>query len=465
MPSVQFFKNTIESKFIKYLLEYTPLPIFPTINSGEIMIEGCTYIYIDKILLCTKTGRFRGINANTFIDDYLYVNEDLYVTDDDYVLARRNPLTGEYNTYLPDEKGIGGLTVTDDYVRYEIRPVAEYEIVDNFIFGQFVPNVTQRFVSNTSYYDFQTHKFLGDYLRCLRDIYGLDLMGLYNCFDNYSVSNISLSLTGVTESTPVKSKVFLIPIKFNKVYTIALNSNFPVLAKAIFYKNHLLVTGQGVDLTSLLQSPVTQYNSLLFNSPVTFSVTNNTDLNTNATTEAQINQALAQKRQTDKLLQDYEKYLYLAIQISENNETPIVVIEGDYSSVASSYVVSADGINTLSQPQISSVFRSNLSLLEQTITTDSVPFSDKLISYLLQYTIDVREEIDDNVARVETDINYNPPIKNFKKGMWDVNLRYVLYNKYMNIQNIDFINKQDIIGFVDRDIENATLKGWIKYGV
>ena len=109
----QFFKNTLESKFIKYLLSYTPLPIFPTISSDDIIIEGCTYIYKDKILRCTKTGRFNGINANQFTDDHLYANEYVIATDDDYVLSHYNPRTRNYDTYIVDEGKEGGR-----YARY-----------------------------------------------------------------------------------------------------------------------------------------------------------------------------------------------------------------------------------------------------------------------------------------------------------------------------------------------------------
>ena len=35
----------------------------------------------------------------------------------------------------------------------------------------------------------------------------------------------------------------------------------------------------------------------------------------------------------------------------------------------------------------------------------------------------------------------------------------------MNIQNIEWIDKKDILGFVDRDIENAANKGLINHGV
>lgn len=479
----EFFKNTIESKYIKYLLSYTPLPIFPTISSDDTMIEGCIYIYKDKILRCKKTGRFIGINANNFTEDHLYVNEYIYSTDDDYVLAHYNTETKKYEIYLPDEgklggpyfgstePGIGGLTVTDDIVKYYFRPVAQYEILDDFSFGQSVPNVTQRFISNVSYYDPQTHRFLGEYLRCLKDIYGLNLMPLYNCFDYDSTDKISLTREGVVEQEPLKSKVLLIPIKFNKTYTIAIDCDFPVYMKSVFYDGVLLKDSEGDSFTNLLQETTKVYNNLRFNNPITYSITNDTEIQmdlTNITTPEQEEQLRLeleeQKKVTDRTLQEYEKYLYLAIQLPKTNSSSIVVIEGDFSNVAYNYVASAEGIDKLSDNQLSNIFKSNLSLLDSNTGTQ-IPYADKLIAYLLQYTIDCREEIDDNVANIETKIGYNPPLADFYKGIWDNDLRYVLYSKYMNLQDIDYIDKVDILGFVDRDIENAVWKGLIHYGI
>ena len=175
-------------------------------------------------------------------------------------------------------------------------------------------------------------------------------------------------------------------------------------------------------------------------------------------------QAYQRKREVDRTLQEHEKYLYLAIQLPKTNTSSIVVIEGDFSSVADNYIASAEGINKLSDRQLSLIFRSQLSLL-QSNSGEQIPYADKLIAYLLQYTIDCREEIDENVAGIETKIDYHPALPEFVKGIWDVDLRYTLYSKYMNIQNIEWIDKKDILGFVDRDIENAANKGLIHHGV
>ena len=492
----QFFKNTLESKFIKYLLSYTPLPIFPTISSDDTIIEGCTYIYKDKILRCTKTGRFNGINANQFTDDHLYANEYVIATDEDYVLSHYNPSTRNYDIYIEDEgkeggryarynsdtqtwegadiPGIGGLTVTDDVVRYYYRPVGEYKILDDYSFGESVKNITQRFVSNVSYYDPQTHRFLGEYLRCVRDIYGVDLMPLYNCFDYDSTEYLYLDETkGAVEGTSPKYKVLLIPIKFNRTYTIAIDCEFPVLVKSVFCKDGILLKDEDdKSFTDLLHESTKRYNGIRFSNPVTYMISNDTsadlympdndgsDFNIEDAEQA----AFVKKREVDRTLQEHEKYLYMAIQIPKTNTSSVSVIEGDFSSVANRYVSSAEGINKLSDRQLSRTFLSKLSLL-QSNSGKQVPYSDKLIAYLLQYTIDYRDEINENISGIETKINYRPALPDFVKGIWDVDLRYTLYSKYMNISGTDYIEKTDILGFVDRDIENAVNKGLIKHGV
>lgn len=462
-----FFENTLTSKFIKYLLSYTPLPLYPTISSDDYIIEGCTYIYKDKILKCTGTGRFNGINANQYIDDHLYVRKDwLYITDEDRVMPRYNFETHDFDIYLPDEKGVGGLTVTDDVVRQYYRPVATFDIIGNYNFGAYYPNITERFVSNVSYYDPETHRMLGNYLRCLRDIYGLDLMSLYNCFDYALANNFQITTDKankyILETENVKSNIFLVPIKFNRTYTIAIDCSFPVLMKAVIYDENMITNplGEGTLTDVLTDNKIEtfeKFNNLQFTNPVTYSLENIFDV------ESEDAQVIQNKKDLQKLLQDYEKYLYLAIQIPKSNTSSIVVLEGDYSSLVNRYISDVSSIDRLSDKELSRIFSSNLSLLDSN-TKEQIPFSDKLISYLLRNTIDNRDYIDDNVANIETKINYSPQLKNFYKGQWDNQLRYALYKGYMDIENADYLEKLDILGYVDRDIEDAVWKGLITYG-
>lgn len=568
----KFFETTIVSTYIKYLLENNPLPLYPVINTNQIIVEGCTYIYRHNIIKCTKTGIFKGLNANIYTDDYLYVNEQLLATDDDEVLERRStdwipiykdkklvgyePSIGEARSTITDvatssivltdtdkrvnlvnktlvvdtdflyklasivvykkvvvntETDIRGyqivsqgheekdksvsvnllngmitfnradsffvenniidisyvqtkevskklypLTVTDDFVRYVHQPLATFDILGDYEFGQSIPNFTKTFVSNVNYYDSYTHKELGEYLRCLRDIKDLDLMGLYNCFDYEIATNISLT-NDVGEGNVVrvsnpKSKLIIVPIKFNRTYTIAIDCMFPVLITPIFYNGRQLVKdSDNTYLGKYLNLEVSQYYSLQYHEPITYKVDNDPTISMQSKDDSDIVNKTAS-------LQKYEKYLYLAIELPASNDSTITVLEGNYSTVADSYISSGRNIDKLSQPQISRMFQSRLSLLD-TNDNQQHPYSDKLINYLCRYTIDNREYIDDNVANVEKAVGYNPPLKNFYPGMWDTDLRYALYNNYMELENEAWINKYDILGFVDNDLENAINRG------
>ena len=445
------------SKFIKYLLAYTPLPVYPTISTDDIVIEGCTYIYKYMILKCTRTGLFKGIKSNQEVIDHLYVNEYVQTTDDDHVVRhpviKYNENTGNNDIdwiYLEDEghengePGIGGLTVTDDIIRYSKMPEATFEFVDYYKFGSNYLNTTHRFISNTSYYDSETHRYLGEYLRCLRDIYDLDLMGMYNCFNYDFADNLSLKIdskgNGIVEGVADKTKLMLVPIKFNKTYTIAIDCSFPILLRSVIYDEILLKDSDGLPFVNRLQEKVKQVNGTIFKNPIKYQIINE-----------------------DSELQKFESRLYLAIQIPKNLNSSIVILEGDYSNSNGRKIVNIENLNKLSAGQVSELFRSNLSLLENN-DGNQYPFADKLIAYLLRYTIDTREYIDENIARIEKAIKYNPRnIEDFREGIWDLDLRWTLFKKYLDINNHSFIDKHDITGFVDKDIENAAMKGWIDY--
>lgn len=472
---IKFFETSVISTYIKYLLENNPLPLYPVINTDQLIVEGCTYIYRHHILKCTKTGIFKGLNANVYTEDYLYVNEQLLATDDDEVVERRKthweeikdkdgnvidyePTQGEWETVKGGELEKFPLTVTDDFVRYQHQPIGEFDIIGSYEFGQSIPNFTKTFVSNVNYYDSHTHKELGEYLRCLRDLKDLDIMGLYNCFDYEIATNISLvndkSTGNIVSISNPKSKIIIVPIKFNRTYTISIDCKFPVLMTPIFFNGRQLVNdSDNKYLGEYLNTDLIQYTSLQYTEPVTYKVDNDPTLLIQSQKDT-----IDSLNKTACLLQGYEKYLYLAIELPSSNDSTITVLEGDYSSIAEAYISSGRNLDKLSQPQLSRMFRSKLSLLH-TNDNQQHPFSDKLINYLCRYTIDNREYIDDNVANVEKAVGYNPPLKKFYPGMWDNDLRYALYNNYMELENEAWINKLDIFGFVDNDIENAVNRG------
>lgn len=434
----KYFECTMISKAIKYILSQTPLPMYKTITSDEYIYEGCTYIYRNYIIKCTSSGMFIGINSQNYLEDYLYVCDYLTVSNDPDYITKLDKITDDDGRIKYIYKS-DYITVTNNVVRKYLRPFATFEVLDTFTLGEFKPGVTQTFFSNTEYYDAKTHKYLGEYLRCLRDIKGLDIMSLYNCFDYNYINNLSIQ-NGKVVNRSSNSKVVIIPIKYNRTYTIAIDSLYPVYMTSIIYNNGLME-----DLTDKLylntdkereNKRIYRYNSLQFSEPVTYQIKENS---------------------ADVL--KYEKYLYLLIELPKNNDSSIVVLEGDFTLHANQRVSNIEFMNELSDNSISNIFKSELSLL-QVNDKEQHPFSDKLVSYLLQNTIDSREMINENITRIEDKVNFHP----MYPGNWNNKFRYLLYANYMDIPDHYDYNKKDILGFIDKDIEEAIWKGMIKNG-
>ena len=428
----EFFNSTLISKYIKYLLSYTPLPLYPTIEHNQYMIEGCTYIHKDKVLKCTESGIFCGM-LNYFTEaDFLYASNLL------------NAQSGELTDFITIIDNITGetksspLVVTDKMVYINNIKLAKYKIVGDYTFGQAINGITQRYISNTAYYDSFTHKMLGNYLRLIRNQYGLDLMSLYNCFAYEILYNVTLNVTApyVRDNTIKNKKLLLVPIKFNTKYTIAMDCNMPVLIKGVIYKNGLVLDNTNTEYVSnrLLDKPQ-QINMCQFKRPFSFSIENK-----------------------DPYIQQFENALYMAIQVPFNFSNSLVVLEGDFVQMSENNISDISIVHNANPSRVTASLCSTPSLMTLNDGKQH-PFSDKLISYLLRNTIDDREYIDENVAAVEGTINYNPKYK----GQWDNQLRYILYNKYMQSSSRDDLCKEDILGFVDRDIEDAIRKGYIRY--
>lgn len=462
----EFYQTTLVSKFIKYLLSYTPLPIYKFIFDNEDMVSGCLYTYKDKILKCTKSGRFLGINGTRGIVDHLRAQEQLRSEDpfySTYGADNQNLKQSEWEKYIPKEsestegwmtvmhpdQGSGEyiaqvrpLSVTDNVVSINTIQIAEFDIVDSFLPGSYKPGVTQKYVSTVNYYDQETHRWLGEYLRYLSNMYDLDLMPLYNCFTYKTTQSFQLRRTGVGniyDKPTSKYKLILVPIKYGKTYTIAIECDFPVLMKSVFYNDTLVRDPDDQNyLTNYIDETLTIHNNMQFSRPVTYTLTNK------------------QLQNGDVNLYKYEKYLYLAIQLPVNNDSSIVVLEGDYSQNGMSVIADIKGIEDKSTHELSKMMISRLTLLHDNDRKQH-PFSEKLIQYLLRNTIDTREYIDDNVANIEKKIGYYPQYQ----GQWDSTLRYILYSKYMGMRSRAELNYQDILGYVDSDIENAVRKGYI----
>lgn len=429
----KFFTDTIESKFIKYVLKNSPLPVYPSVEDGGYVISGCTYTSKYGIIRCTKTGK---LETN---------------------FTRLYPYT----------------------------------------FGLYYPAFTEKYLSKYNYYDTDTHEYLGKYLRLYRDFFDVDLMPFYNCFSYRFFEDIYLTTenqSGYSIGNNSNYKIVAIPITFDKKYTIAIDSKSPVLMKAIFHDKISRLTegiskyraetteflkncSVNIDFNNEVHRTTNDYvvnvPFMSFNNTVKFEI----KLDTPSLTDAY-------KRK----LKNMEKYLYLAIQLPAENSSSIVVLEGDYtnndintnyynienvkdaipdillngSNFIKSNIAKSDQ-NVSSNTVISLMNRSNknkvnkfmitdLSLLEMG-TANAYAFSNRLIEYLLLNVVDSQDTIDENTIKAQNifklfNLNETMP------GVWDNRLRFDLYKQFVYK---DKNNSYDINGFIDKDIEKMLI--------
>lgn len=451
----KFFTDTIESKFIKSLLRNTPIPTYRSITDNDYVIAGCTYI--------NKYGIVRYLESGIAKDSQ-------FIRLSPYILNLKD------RTY------------------------------------------TENYISKYNYYDTETHEKLGDYLRLFRNLNEIDLMQYYNCFsyrffDNIVLNHNAFNGHGYSLEKNTIYKVAAIPIKFDKTYTIAIDSNSPINIKSFLYDSLGF-------LNKKVETTVTPVVDLLNDCMVYIDDIVTTNSNCQLIPQCSINIPIHYKictKKSDVQIEDFtdeykkkllnlEKYLYLLIQLPVNSSSSITVLEGNYTnkhlnktfynidfeSLSSSdndseFKTIQDVIDDILASRTdfirSNIFEQNdysnstalttilsllnfcnvedknrylsgkLSLLEYDFST-SYAFNDRLIEYLLLNVIDNTDTIDNNVTKVQKTLNITNRL-DVIPSVWSDLLRSLLFRNYFS-SNLE--KKFDISGFVDKDIEKLLIK-------
>ena len=383
----QFYENTLGTTFIKSLLGNTELPIYRTALAGDYAIQGAVYIFEDKLIKCTKSG---------------YLRTSLKLTD---------------------------ITSLDTDIS---NNTALYDVLDYYTFGEVNTNITRPFISCESTYGPETHKVFGDYLRCWRDLFHIDLMSFYNCFSYQFIDgiNVTYSAPYVEEVDSSNYKTILIPINFNQDYTIAIDCMSPVTILPVFYQSHIGI------LKSTVNSKNFVFNDFGMKPFVLDSISFKHPQKINISTTS-----LNQFR--------YEKYLNLVVQVPLTNTSSIVVLEGDYTNTARS-IINADSIDKLNHDDLNKILKSYPELLLINDKT-SYAYNTKIITYLLHHVI-THKDFTANIQMVQRLLNtINPDRFNFIEGVWSDNMRNVIYNKYF--ESPASYSKYDNKGFIDKNVE------------
>ena len=222
----EFNKVTTTSNFIKQLLNDTYLPVIRTVLPGDFIIANRLYILHCSIIRCNSSG-------------YLLPYNDANLT-----------------------------------------PVAQFTTVGEYTFGEQNDKLCTNFQSNSEGYDSLTHERLGKYLRSLRDMYGLNLMPLYNCFSNNTFPNHHIFSDRIIKTSyNYNTRIYKVPIRFNTDYTVCIENLHETTIAPAFIKNNNLVkigknnAGNTTDITNDYISVhtndvISTYYGLRFYSPI-----------------------------------------------------------------------------------------------------------------------------------------------------------------------------------------------------
>ena len=311
--------------------------------------------------------------------------------------------------------------------------------------------LTKSFKSTTVEYDIHTHEYLGDYLRFLRDYHNVNLMSLYNCFNNKVRSNIfysfKLNSSESVESDSDESKVsvdgddtnveaaqntqdaliekkikfdsrdtnyklYAIPVKLFSNYTIAIDSPLGVEMFCTFYDKTIELSDKTTDLAKRTYRRV---NHAAFNQPFLYDALDVKFWDRAVEYQPYNNGHIFLKNnkkiaRCDVLLK--EKDLKLVIKVPATAKSSIVILEGDYRNYNSTLYTPTSNtwqyktnhaVHNFKRSVINKLYIRPISKLQLLAfnTGISYPFADRLIEYLTGSAITSMDQISDNIARVQ----------------------------------------------------------------
>lgn len=361
--------------------------------------------------------------------------------------------------------------------------------------GNKVLGLTTTLKNPTTLYNSETHEYLGEYLRFIRDYEGINLMSMYNCFSNRLCNNIKFKFdwsvdfteyddTGEkqtkTKTVEINAntyntnyKIYMLPVKLFENYTIAIDCYQGVELFCGFY-NQKFDTSDKNKAVNLLKKTYVKIPKAQFNQPFLYDKLNvkywsweaENDKNNRST--AGVSEFLRSE------IAMRESDFKLFIKIPANNTSSITVLEGDYrnfndalytvdSKCGWQYFNNSTALNFETKktyakstlPELNSrEFKpiSKLQLLALN-TGISYPFADRLIEYLIANVILPNDATPDNIKRLQKvmeDCGYSFQID----GVWEPKMQMILYDYLMNSGK--FVTKEttDKFGQVVHKVKN-----------
>ena len=341
-------------------------------------------------------------------------------------------------------------------------------------------------------YDANTHEYLGDYLRFIRDYHNINLMPLYNCFSNKIYNNIfqkyekatleidnpkfnsNLPESSENKKTILKSEytifdsqdpnhtIYAFPVKLFENYTIAVDCHQGIELFCGAYRTTLDILEISSDpKASLLAKTYRKVNKTMFNQPFLYDCLDVSKWkNDDGSFVDEISKQICYK------MINREKDLKLFIKIPNTCKSSISILEGDYTKhnqIKFSPVSSTSSIPQESRqiskkqdicitvpPRVDGewVYQQNHSTINfekidenfvpitklqllSLNTGESYPFSPRLVEYLIGSAITPIDEMTDNIKRVQRTMNLNNQY--FKiEGLWEDKMQPAIYDHLNN---------------------------------
>ena len=374
---------------------------------------------------------------------------------------------------------INTLYIKDGYIQKYLGN-EKWDKLEPYIIGKDYNGITTKFTSETGSYDSDTHYYLGQFLRMIKGCYGLNLMPFYNCYNNKYINDIKITANDYSMITNPALynddyQTILVPIKFFKTYTIALDCPVPYYIMPIVYGNKgVAVFGKNNLIKRYCQNRIIKKSSSMFTAPYAFCADKFTEAESEDLTDTifeSISDVKTKAEIATQKIYSYEKFLYLLIQIPSNIKTTITVLEGDFTHLANDNKFINDKpdeefIRQNPNENPEDVLISKLTLLTRN-DGNSYAFSDRLIEYLLLGVISPYDEISTNIKRIQkyamsrtnAEVNKTPKYSpsEFIYGVWGNDLQAYLYNLVINSEYLS--TKLDIVGFADKDVEKIITRG------
>lgn len=332
------------------------------------------------------------------------------------------------NTYIPtieilgekqppldifDKDNIGKFYLMDKKI-YQVKEGNTLSYISDYEFGKKYAGLSTNYQSNTNIYTTELHITLGNYLRFIRDYFNVDVMPLYNCFTNLFIDGYTLPF--IESSSEIKSesykndgtKLFAFPVKWGHNYEIYCKGSCSALTQLAFFngKNLLSIKDKKSKNPNKIRLYPIQQITCPQESPGKISI----------------------RPYESWIERDNERCLYLFVQIPNENAENIVIIEDNSTAVVNNSLIK-------NQKQI--------------------PYSDKLIGYLLDYFITPITNITPNITKIQEKLlTIVPKYKDsgYVKGIFDTVTKSIIYNLYRNSGIPDFT------GFVDKDVEEKIMR-------